>query len=360
MKKDLDNLKGKIINDYNDLIDDPTTNWLNSTIDKFQHPEKYKERPTTLFSFIQTFIDAAPHRIIPKTGRPASYKMIREYTRTFYYLEGFCKHKGREYDFKDIDLDFYDDFMRFLTSKNLALNTIGKKIQTLKIFLNNATDKGVNKNLKFKSSRFASLSEDSDNIYLNEQELQLMLEKDLSQIPKLETVRDMFLIGCWTGLRYNDWSQVRTENIKNGFIELNQAKTGNKVIIPLHPTVQFILEKYNGNLPTPISNQKFNQYLKEVAEKVKFKEAVTKQITRGGKKESTIYHKWQLVKTHTARRSFATNAYKAGVPSITIMSMTGHRTESSFLKYIKVTLQEHAEKMKNIWLENGTHLKIAK
>jgi len=67
-----------------------------------------------------------------------------------------------------------------------------------------------------------------------------------------------------------------------------------------------------------------------------------------------------MVTTHTARRSFATNMYKMGIPSITIMAITGHRTETAFLKYIKVTPQEHAEKMRDIWLNAGSHLKVAK
>ena len=173
----------------------------------------------------------------------------------------------------------------------------------------------------------------------------------------LDKVRDLFLVGCWTGLRYSDWNKVYP---KNGFITLNQQKTGRPVVIPVHSTVEKILNKYEGDLPKPITNQKFNEYLKQVAKLADFKEAVTKQITRGGKVETEIKPKWKLVTTHTARRSFATNMYKAGIPSITIMAVTGHRTETAFLKYIKVTPQEHAEKMREIWLKAGEHLKVAK
>ena len=364
-----DNLKGlkhEIEKGFS-ALSDPTKEDLLLIIDRFNFPEKYKKQAKNLFSFIQDFIDNAPHRINPKTNKPVSYKMIREYNATFGYLKKYAKSIGKEIDFEDIDLEFYDGFKNFLetyrskTIKNgLALNTVGKKIQTLKIFLNEATARGINTNLKYQSTRFIAVSEESENIYLTIDEIDKIYNLDLSDKPKLDRVRDLFIVGCWTGLRYSDWSKVRPENIQNGFISLKQQKTGQPVVIPLHPTVQAILNKYEGDLPRPITNQKFNEYLKQVAKLANFKEAITKQITRGGKTETIIRNKWEMVTTHTARRSFATNMYKMGIPSITIMAITGHRTETAFLKYIKVTPQEHAEKMREMWLNRGSYLKVAK
>ena len=356
-KQYLDGLEAEILKAYKSLKEPPTPEWLNTVIDKFRFPDKYKEKPLTLFTFIQSFIDNAPNRINQKTNKPVSYKMIREYHASFGYLQEYAKETGKEPDFKDIDLEFYDNYKLFLEKKGLALNTIGKKITVLKIFLNEATARGINTNLKYQSSRFRAVTEEADNIYLSVDELEKIKSLDLSDKPKLDKVRDLFLIGCWTGLRFSDWNKV---NPQNGFITLKQQKTGQPVVIPVHPNVKAILEKYSGNLPKPISNQKFNEYLKQVARLADFKEAITRQITRGGKTETTIKHKWQLVTTHTARRSFATNMYKTGIPSITIMAVTGHRTETAFLKYIKVTPQEHAEKMRDMWLSSGNHLKVAK
>jgi integrase len=362
----LKGLKQKIEKELS-VISGPTKDDLLLVIDKFNFPNKYKKKATTLFSFIQDFIDNAPHRINPKTNKPVSYKMIREYHASFGYLKEYAKVIGKEIDFDDIDLEFYDGFKAFLetyrskTIKNgLALNTVGKKIQTLKIFLNEATARGINTNLKYQSTRFIAVTEESDNIYLTIEEIEKIYNLDLSDKPKLERVRDLFVIGCWTGLRFSDWNKIRPENIQDGFLSLKQQKTGQPVVIPLHPTVQAILDKYDGDLPRPITNQKFNEYLKQVAKLANFKEAITKQITRGGETETLIRHKWEMVTTHTARRSFATNMYKMGIPSITIMAITGHRTETAFLKYIKVTPQEHAERMREIWLNNGSHLKVAK
>lgn len=352
INKDEDNKKLRELNNHilTALTSaEPSKEWLNATIDKFHHPEKYEAKQVTLFGFIGDFIDKAPTRINPKTGRPVCYKMRREYERTFHYLDGFAKKQKRSIDFKDIDLDFYHDFIVHLQSLNLAQNTIGKKIQTLKIFLNAATDAGINTNMAFKSHRFTAINEESESIYLNDTELATLFDMDLSKDVRLERVRDLFLVGCWTGLRFSDWSKVTPSNITNGNLKLKQQKTGGAVLIPLHPTVENLLSKYNGNLPEVITNQKFNEYLKEVAQMAGFIETVHKTITKGGITRTTKYQKWERVTTHTARRSFATNLYNAGLPSITIMAMTGHRTEQAFLKYIKVTPDEHANKVRELW-----------
>lgn len=353
--KQLTDLQGHIFKSYSELTTTPNKDWLLKTIDNFRNPDK--EKAVTLFSFIQEFIGKAPTRTTPKTGNPVCYKQLREYERTFYYLKGYAAKKSRKLNFQDIDLDFYHEFIDYLQDLKLAKNTIGKKVQTLKIFLNAASDQGINDNKQFKSHRFTAISEETESIYLNETELRSIYELDISGNSKLDKVRDLFIIGCWTGLRYSDWNKITPANIDNGFLELKQAKTGGAVVIPLHPTVEAIIQKYNGELPGVISNQKFNDYLKEVAQLAGLKEKVHKSITKGGVKVSTAHPKHKLVTTHTGRRSFATNLYQAGLPSLTIMQITGHKTEQAFLKYIKVTPREHAQKLKEFWA-NRPQMKI--
>jgi|WetSurMetagenome_2_1015567.scaffolds.fasta_scaffold74535_2 integrase len=330
-----------------------TSKWLTTVIDKHWHPEKYK---ITLFSFIQTFIDKSETKPNPKTGRPVCYKMRREYEVTFKYLKDYAVEKKLTIDFKDIDLGFYDSFIQYLQEKKLAVNTIGKKIQTLKIFLNAAKDENKNSYESFKSKKFKTLTEEAETIYLDESELTKLYDYDFSKTPGLERVRDLFLVGCWTGCRFSDISQITPESISEGFIHLRQHKTGTKVIIPLHPVVTAILNKYKGSLPKAISNQKFNEDLKDIAELAGIKEVTHKAITKGGVKVSKAYKKYELVTTHTARRSFATNLYKSDFPSLSIMAITGHKTEEAFLKYIKVTPDEHAKKLQIHW--DKRHLKV--
>ena len=332
---------------------DITADWLKTTIDKYWNPDKYK---ITLFSFIQSFIDKSETKPNPKTGRPVCYKMRREYEVTFKYLKDYATETRKVIDFKNIDLDFYDGFTQFLQGKNLAVNTIGKKIQTLKIFLNAAKDEDKNSYDGYKSKKFVAITEDAETIYLNELELTKIYDKDLSKNPGLERVRDLFLIGCWTGCRFSDIAQITPDNIEKDFIRIKQYKTGSKVVIPLHPVVTAILKKYKGNLPKAISNQKFNESLKDIAKLAGINEITHKAITKGGVKVSKAYKKYKLVTTHTARRSFATNLYKSDFPSLSIMAITGHKTEESFLKYIKVTPDEHAKKLQLHW--NTRNLKV--
>jgi integrase len=282
--------------------------------------------------------------------------MIREYKVSFGYLKKYATKIGKQIDFKDIDLKFYEGFTQYLQDEKLAVNTIGKKIQTLKIFLNSAKDEGLNKYDSYKSSKFKALTEEAETIALDEEELTKLYEKDFSDRPSLERVRDLFLVGCWTGCRFSDITQITPENISGGFIHIKQHKTGAKVVIPLHPVVTAILNKYDGQLPEPISNQKFNLALKEIAEIAEINDSVHKAITKGGNRVSKAYKKYELVTTHTARRSFATNLYKSGFPSLSIMAITGHKTEEAFLKYIKVTSEEHAIKLQEHW--NKSYLKV--
>lgn len=327
--------------------------WLTTIIDKHWHPEKYE---VNLFSFIRQFIDEAKTRPNPKTGRPVCYKMQREYEVTYDYLQKFAAEEGKAINFKDIDLTFYDRFMQYLQKKKLAVNTIGKKVQTLKIFLNAAKDKGINSYDTYKSGKFKVLSEEADTIALSEAELTKIYNVDLSERPGLDRVRDLFLIGCWTGCRFSDISQITPESISKGFIRIKQYKTGAKVVIPLHPVVTVILNKYGGQLPKAISNQKFNVALKEIAGIAELTEQTHKAITKGGVKVSTAHAKNELVTTHTARRSFATNLYLSNFPTLSIMAITGHKTEKAFLKYIKVDPEQHAKKLQIHWRRR--HLKV--
>lgn len=250
-----------------------------------------------------------------------------------------------------MDLDFYNDYTAYLIKElKLSTNAVGKDIQVFKLIMNEATERGLNKNLSFKSKYFVTLREKSDNIYLNADELKLLEELDLSDQPKLDKVRDLFLIGCYTGLRYSDYSIINPKNVKGRFLEITQTKTGEPVTIPIREPVIKIFKKYHNELPPQISNQKTNEYLKEIGKKMDFlKVSTSKTFTKGGMKMTRSYIKWELLSTHTARRSFATNQYLAGVSSITIMAITGHRTEKAFMKYIKATSKEHAKLLQMHW-----------
>lgn len=225
--------------------------------------------------------------------------------------------------------------------------------------LNDATERGLNENLYFKRKSFKKPTELTTSIYLNDAELKVLQQTNLSHHPRLDRVRDLFLIGCHTGLRHSDWSKVTPEQIEDGFITITPNKTKDAVVIPVHDTVLQIIEKYNGKLPKVPSNQKTNEYLKDIGKMLEnLKKTETKRITKGGLLQSSNMEKWELLTTHVARRSFATNQYLAGIPTITIMAITGHKTEREFLRYIRATSKEHAQVMKLQWENNRKQTKV--
>lgn len=293
-----------------------------------------------LFEFINSFIQSRKENPEYARGTISRYKV------TLSHLRNFEKYSKKNLDFDSITLDFYERFTKYLYTKNYTNNFIGKLVCTLKVFLNEATEKGINKNMAFKNRRFSVLREDVNHVYLTEREIDVIYQLDLSENLKLDRVRDLFVIGCYTGLRFSDLSKLSAHHIVHRddleLIQITTQKTLQSVTIPLHPFVKSIILKYHGNIPRTLSNQKMNDYLKEVGQLAGLNEVVSITKTRGGKRSDTVNEKWEIVTTHTARRSFATNAFKSGIPSISIMKITGHTTEKSLMKYIKITNEENA------------------
>lgn len=342
-----------------------TKELIRQQIDDYLTPKPEPEAPTeaALFSFIAGFIESAPNRINSTTNKLVGHRTIQKYNTVLKMLREFAAIYPRPLDFDTVDLAFYEAFTAYLsTKKKFTVNNVGKYIATLKVFLSEATDKGFAVKQDYRSRKFKVLKEEADNVYLSEAELRRLFTLDLISKPRLERVRDLFLVGCYTGLRFSDFTSIKPENVRDGFIRMEQFKTQGKVVIPCHPIVETILSKYSGHLPGTISNQKMNDYLKELCQLAGLTGKESKGQTKGGKRVTRILEKWELVSTHTARRSFATNAYLAGVPALTIMRITGHRTEKAFMQYIKLDEEQHAQVMALHWANQhnvGGTFKIA-
>ena len=315
----------------------------------------------TFHGFVEAFLIRNKERTNPNTGKIISYKVQQEHKRTFHYLQEYERERlnGKQLDFNDITIDFYSDFTAYLQSLGLALNTIGHKIQTLKVWLNEATFKGINTNNQYKNQRFRAVTEQTDSVYLSVKELEQIYSTDCKS-ERLNKVRDLFLVGAFTGLRFSDVTSLTKDNIKGSTISIEQHKTGKRVAIPLHPIVINIWNKYGEKLPKQISNQKFNEYIKEVCKLAGIDSIEQKNITKGGFRVRQSFKKYELITSHTARRSFATNLYLSGFPAISIMPITGHTTERAFMRYIRVTPEQHAELLRKHWIDSGQYMKIAK
>lgn len=341
----------------------PTRDMVKNHFEAFwKTPEqKTDDRPITFFEFVDNYINDAKTKPNPITKKPLSKNTLKDYVLTRNTLKEF-NDSFRKFDFENIDSDWYDDFMTWCNNKGFKDNYKGKHIKTLKTFLNNALENGITDNRNHQKRAFSVFKEETDAIYLNLDELRRIWQLDLTNDPTRERARDLFLIGCFTGLRVSDYNNLKPSNIKevNGvkMFVVKTQKTKKMVAIPLHPIVEAILIKYDG-IPSRMFDQKINQNIKEVARLTGLDEVVETTATISGLEVTQKRQKFEMVTTHTARRSFCTNAYLIGMDSLDIMAISGHTTEKNFLKYIKVTPEQRAVKMsQNAFFTNATALKV--
>jgi integrase len=335
---------------------DPST--LKSEFEKLISPlpqvavttEKEESTSNGLLEFIENQIE-----LLRKDKNPNT---IKTYTTCYKTLLKFEKEVWKsKITFDDISVAFYLKWKEYVIENNQYCdNSINKYTGVMKLFLREAEELGLHQNFIYKSSKFNTSRTDVDSIYLTKDEIQVLLDIDLSDNTRLEKVRDLFVIGCWTGLRFSDLSNLRDENVSKNMDLIhisNIIKTGGILDIPIHPIVAKIFKKYMDStgsyIPVSITNQRMNEYLKEIAEKAGFIEEISRVKKIGTKRTNLKPKKFSLVSCHTARRSFATNQYLDGVPIYEIMAITGHRTEKAFLTYIKIKQNQYARSLGERW-----------
>jgi len=274
---------------------------------------------------------------------------IRKYKTTINQLKRFGVEKKLNLTFDSFDLNFDERFKDFLISDlKLTNNTIAKHYKTLKVFLNWATEKGYNTNTDFQKLRAKVI--DGEIYFLNWDELMKLFHlKFLND--KLSRVRDIFCFGCFTGLRFSDIINLKQENIHNDTIVVNTLKTGTKNIIPLNKYSRIIYEQYRSedkyNLFQSISNQKMNDYLKELGELAQINAPV--QIIRysGVERIEKIVPKYEVLTSHVARKTFITNAMIKGMSTEVIMDITTHSSYKTFKRYFKIVDEQKRTQMNN-------------
>ena len=351
-----------------ELGKEPTPDQLKKGLENEGLSIESKPIKNDFLSFFAHVAEQTKIRSNAKTNKPLAATTTKAFNQTLRVLKEFQTKKKTKLDFETIDRDFYDSFKKFMEKDlKFSVNTIGKHFKQIKTVLNEATEMGLNTNLRYKSKHFRVITEAANNIYLNESELMDLQKLDLSKNPRLAKVRDLFIIGAWTGLRFSDFSRLTRDNIitdteGNQNFKIKTLKTDTEVDIPILPQTMAVLHIYGGpdnlSLPESISNQKMNEYLKEIGEMVtSLNVPFNKERTTGGMKISTNKMKWEYLSTHTARRSFSTNMFERGIPVQSIMSITGHKTEQEFYKYIQMNPTDKAKIFRNEFF--NTNLKIA-
>ena len=336
-----------------------TREYVQRIIDHFFNkvPETTKE---TLNQYIERFI-----REIKSGGRLHNQHGAHEpilYTEgTVKNYEGFKNiwnnfQRIKQFDFEDIDNSVYDSFIRYCVQlpnekkpdePGLSTNTIGRHVKQLKRIMKAARLDKLHNNTEYEN--FKEPKAKVHSIYLNEDELKKIYDLKLSGMD--EKIRDVFLIGCFTLQRFSDYSRISPNMIQsksnNGKVaEMIQTKTNQRVVIPIRPTLDTLLKKYDYRVPK-VFPQKLNDRIKELARDAGIIEAIQIEKYKGGRRINETIPKCELIMSHTARRSGCTNMFKDGYQPITIMKISGHKTEREFLKYILISSEETADGLIN-------------
>ena len=322
---------------------------------------KVKDHIPSLNEFIEQFInDIESGEILTEKDKRFSYSTIKYIKGFKSQFNQFQKKRGIKYNYDDINMDIYHDFIKYFTEKDYSLNTMGKYIGTLKQIMNVSKSKDYHSNNQYNQKAFKKPQAKAFDIYLSETEVKKIYDLNLNET--LGLARDIFLVGCYTSLRYSDYGRIHQDNIKvfengNKVIVINQQKTGDNVIIPIRAELEVILKRHNYNLPKTYA-QKINKRIKDVGRLAKIDEELIIEKIKGGLVVKVKTPKYKLIKTHTARRTGITNMYKAGIPIIDIMKISGHMTEKEFLKYIKISQEETAIRLGDHPYFIGNPLKV--
>ncbi|WP_430897718.1 MULTISPECIES: tyrosine-type recombinase/integrase [unclassified Paraflavitalea] len=299
-----------------------------------------KTRASGFFGAIDSIIDDREiGRATTGKGKIFSAETIKGYRHSRDLLFRY----NPKLNFNDITPQFYDKLISYFNSKNYSINSIGKVIKNLRVFMDAAHEAGYHSNMSYR--KFKVPDEKTPDIYLTIEELDRIYNlKDLND--RLDLARDWFIIDCFTGLRIADIKLLSNSNLNGDTIKIVNEKTDIVVAIPVHKYVRQILEKWGG-FPRKISDQKLNQYIKEVAQLAEINQPFLYSVTKGGIRRDEYYQKWEMVSNHTARRSFITNLLKAGLNHNEVMKLAGLKKMTTLQRYYKESEDEVADRLKS-------------
>lgn len=314
-----------------------------------------KSDETVLTDYFDRYINR--YKDIRSANRIKQYTLVKNVVRRF-ETDTNCTVR-----FDDVDISFNRRFTAWFYNRDYSPNYLGDCLKIIRAVMREAEDvDGLRINRAIYSKAFFVPKVKTDSIYLTEQELiglyRLKIDEEkvselnhgermthrtlAAKCEAISKAMDLFLVGAYTGLRFSDYSRLSMSDCVNGCIVKYNKKTDTKTVIPIHWVIQQMID--NGfSFDIKMSEQKLNKHIKEAAFLAGITDEVVISKPIGNGRREEIKKKWELVTSHTARRSFATNAYLAGIPTIAIMKITGHMRESTFLEYIKISETENAE-----------------
>lgn len=350
LNNDLVELKANLVKYYNKTKDTAVINtkWLKDFLNPETEIVENVSIPKALIPYIDFYLNDRKHEIAP------TYQ--KKFTVLKHKLERFETFRKKIILISEINNQFKNEFLDYFKSVGYAQNTLQRDWVHIKTFCKHARSLGLEISSQLDNLKLEK--EDTIKIYLTFDDLQKIENANVKAFKAIyEDARDWLIISCYTGQRVSDFMRFTKNNIRieNGkqLLEFKQVKTGKLMTIPVHPKVQEILKKRNGDFPKPIIDVKYNVYIKEVCRIAKLNDLVTGSLKVETKPESKIYRKqvdeyvkWKLVSSHIGRRSFATNFY-GKIPTNYLIYVTGHSTEQMFLSYIGKSNKDLALELTN-------------
>lgn len=327
--------------------------WLKNKVDEFyKRPTGVDDFRYYFVPFIEKYIEDSLNRVNPSTNKIIAKNTIKAYKTTLSKIIDFQNKEEIIIKTKDIDLNFHKRFTTYLSfEKNYNGTVIEKYIRHIKQFSREAKACGYEISPEIESKGFTYQRSKPIDTYLNIDEISKVFHLELDDHTDLIDSKDLLIIGMWTGLRLGDLIRFSDfKIIKNRIVISETDKTGENVTIPIHPQVHDILKRRNGVGFENISVAKFNKDIKEVCRLAGINELIVgnKRLPGINRKVKDYYPKYELITSHTCRRSFVSNHY-GKIDDKTIMAITTHKSHNQYLKYIKTTVGEFAEKMEKFW-----------
>ena len=326
---------------------------LSSLKEKIKEAELPKVNLNVFFQ-IDEYIKSKTKQVTPK--------MLHVYRNMRDTLKAFETYRKKPITFESFDFTFYEEFVEYMMYehvqrrrkeliKGFRISTVGKTIKQLRIFLRNRMRRKIIPPINLEDFRI--LDEETDAVYLTWNEISVIYQLDLFGHPHLIKYRDLFVLGCLTGLRFSDFSIIRKEDVRQGMLYKKQCKSDHWVVIPLRKEANDILaNRFNFNIPH-VCNGMFNRHIKEVGKLAGFDTPIKFSHKKGNKDIITVKPKYLWITSHTCRRSFCTNEFLAGTPAELIMKISGHKSLRDFYKYIRISPEEAGQKIRELWQQRG-------
>jgi len=354
-------LKYQILKKYNEdfvlgIIFDKK--WLQSIISEtFNRPSEEKKisslnQSTYLVDFAINWLKEDVCKWKTAYNKNLSKNGISQYKKTIELLYNYEKFANYRLILKDLKTEDFYNFIEYLQEElDYNASTIERIIGRVRFFCIRCKENGIKISNDFTKRIYFQKEDEVDSVYLTEKEISRIYKLDLSADQKLDNIKDAFLLGLFTGMRFSDYGKrLDISNFKNGFIKITTQKTNQRIVVPVHRVVSEIIKKRNGNLPSKVSLHEFNLGIRTICMICDIDEMVYGKLfdSVAKRKKVGMYKKWQLISSHCCRKAFCTIHY-GKLSNEAMASILGWSSDTMVRHYNKTSKMEYAEQLNSFW-----------